>query len=100
MTELQPRTIIDKIWDSHVVAEQADTPAVIYIDLHLIHEVTSPQAFSGLRQRGLQVRRPQQTVATIDHSVPTTPLDVPIYDQMAAAQILSLIHISEPTRPY
>ena len=87
MTELQPRTIIDKIWDSHVVAEQADTPAVIYIDLHLIHEVTSPQAFSGLRQRGLQVRRPQQTVATIDHSVPTTPLDVPIYDQMAAAQI-------------
>ena len=90
MTELQPRTIIDKIWDSHVVAEQADTPAVIYIDLHLIHEVTSPQAFSGLRQRGLQVRRPQQTVATIDHSVPTTPLDVPIYDQMAAAQIAQM----------
>ena len=90
MTELQPRTIIDKIWDSHVVAEQTDTPAVIYIDLHLIHEVTSPQAFSGLRQRGLQVRRPQQTVATIDHSVPTTPLDVPIYDQMAAAQIAQM----------
>jgi 3-isopropylmalate/(R)-2-methylmalate dehydratase large subunit len=90
MTGTNPRTIIDKIWDNHIVAEQPDTPAVIYIDLHLVHEVTSPQAFSGLRERGLTVRRPQQTVATIDHSVPTTPLDVPIYDQMAAAQIAQM----------
>lgn len=85
-----PRTIIDKIWDEHVVAESPGSPAVLYIDLHLIHEVTSPQAFSGLRERGITVRRPQQTVATIDHSVPTTPLDVPIFDQMAAAQIAQM----------
>lgn len=87
MNSSTPRTIIDKIWEQHVVAEAPDSPAVLYIDLHLIHEVTSPQAFSGLRERGLPVRRPHQTVATIDHSVPTTPLDVPIFDQMAAAQI-------------
>src|SRR5690606_27530212 len=90
MTNSMPQTIIDKIWASHVVAEQANSPAVLYIDLHLVHEVTSPQAFTGLRARGLKVRRPRQTVATIDHSVPTTPLDVPIYDQMAAAQIAQM----------
>ena len=90
MTYSNPRTIIDKIWDNHIVAEAPDSPAVLYIDLHLVHEVTSPQAFSGLRQRGLKVRRPQQTVATIDHSVPTTPLHVPIMDQMAAAQIAQM----------
>jgi len=90
MTDYKPRTIIDKIWDNHIVAQQPNSPAVLYIDLHLIHEVTSPQAFSGLRERGLVVRRPQQTVATIDHSVPTTPLDVPIFDQMAAAQIAQM----------
>lgn len=90
MTELTPRTIIDKIWDNHIVAQQPNSPAILYIDLHLVHEVTSPQAFSGLRERGLKVRRPQQTVATIDHSVPTTPLDVPIFDQMAAAQIAQM----------
>jgi len=86
----QPQTIIDKIWHSHIVSEGPDTPAVLYIDLHLIHEVTSPQAFSGLRARGLPVRRPDQTVATIDHSVPTTPVDVPIFDQMAATQIAQM----------
>ncbi len=90
MTHSNPRTIIDKVWDSHVVAQEPDSPAVLYIDLHLIHEVTSPQAFTGLRERGLSVRRPRQTVATIDHSVPTTPLDVPIADQMAAAQIAQM----------
>ena len=90
MTDYKPRTIIDKIWDNHIVAQQPNSPAVLYIDLHLIHEVTSPQAFSGLRERGLVVRRPQQTVATIDHSVPTTPLDVPIFDRMAAAQIAQM----------
>ncbi len=82
-----PKTLFQKIWDSHVVTQQPDSPAVIYIDLHLVHEVTSPQAFTGLRQRGLKVRRPERTVATMDHSIPTTPLDVPIADALAAAQI-------------
>ncbi len=82
-----PKTLFQKIWDSHVVTEQADAPAVLYIDLHLVHEVTSPQAFTGLRQRGLKVRRPDKTLATMDHSIPTTPIDIPITDAMAAAQI-------------
>ena len=55
---MKPRTIIEKIWDSHVVAQSANAPALLYIDLHLVHEVTSPQAFDGLRRRGLKVRRP------------------------------------------
>src|SRR5512144_125679 len=66
-----PKTLFDKIWDSHVVVEQPDSPAILYVDLHLVHEVTSPQAFNGLRLRGLKVRRPDKTVATIDHAVPT-----------------------------
>ncbi len=82
-----PKTLFEKIWDSHVVTQPPDSPAVLYIDLHLIHEVTSPQAFTGLRQRGLKVRRPERTVATMDHSIPTTPHDVPIADALAAAQI-------------
>src|ERR671925_560087 len=82
-----PKTLFEKIWDAHVVAEQPDSPAILYIDLHLVHEVTSPQAFTGLRQRGLKVRRPEKTLATMDHSIPTTPLDVPIADALAAAQI-------------
>jgi len=82
-----PKTLLQKIWDSHVVAEQPESPAVLYIDLHLVHEVTSPQAFTGLRQRGLKVRRPDKTLATMDHSIPTTPIGVPIADAMAAAQI-------------
>ncbi len=82
-----PKTLLQKIWDSHVVAEQPESPAVLYIDLHLVHEVTSPQAFTGLRERGLKVRRPDKTLATMDHSIPTTPIDVPITDAMAAAQI-------------
>jgi 3-isopropylmalate/(R)-2-methylmalate dehydratase large subunit len=82
-----PKTLFQKIWDSHVVAEQPDSPAVLYIDLHLVHEVTSPQAFTGLRQRGLKVRRPEKTLATLDHSIPTTPPGVPLADAMAAAQI-------------
>ena len=69
------------------MTEQPDSPAVLYVDLHLVHEVTSPQAFTGLRQRGLKVRRPDKTLATMDHSIPTTPIDVPIADAMAAAQI-------------
>jgi len=82
-----PKTLFEKIWDAHVVAEQPDSPAILYIDLHLVHEVTSPQAFTGLRERGLKVRRPEKTLATMDHSIPTTPLDVPIADALAAAQI-------------
>lgn len=86
-----PRTLFEKIWDEHVVVEEADSPTVLYIDLHLIHEVTSPQAFDGLRRRGLRVRRPHQTVATIDHSIPTTPPEVPIADPQAARQIQQIV---------
>lgn len=67
----QPKTLFEKIWDDHVVVHQADSPAVLYIDLHLVHEVTSPQAFEGLRERGIKVRRPDHTIATMDHSIPT-----------------------------
>ncbi|MCC6606315.1 MAG: 3-isopropylmalate dehydratase large subunit [Anaerolineae bacterium] len=86
----QPKTIIDKIWENHVVIDEPGSPAVLYIDLHLIHEVTSPQAFSGLRERGLTVKRPSQTIATMDHSIPTTPIGVPIQDAIAAKQIATL----------
>ncbi len=68
-----PKTLFEKIWERHVVAQEPDSPAILYIDLHLIHEVTSPQAFTGLRDRGLKVRRPDKTVATVDHGVPTRP---------------------------
>ena len=83
----QPRTIVDKIWDDHVVSEDEGAPAVLAIDLHLVHEVTSPQAFTGLRARGLTVRHPERTVATADHSIPTHPRSLPIADPMAAAQV-------------
>ncbi len=66
-----PKTLFDKIWDAHVVTQPPNSPAVLYIDLHLVHEVTSPQAFTDLRERGLKVRRPELTAATIDHAVPT-----------------------------
>src|SRR5947209_1226401 len=85
-----PRTIVEKLWDSHVVAEQPGAPALLYIDLHLVHEVTSPQAFQGLRERGLKVRRPDLTIATADHSIPTTPRSLPILDKVAAAQVNQL----------
>ncbi|QOY90429.1 3-isopropylmalate dehydratase large subunit [Paludibaculum fermentans] len=82
-----PRTIIQKLWDSHVVSEPAGAPALLYIDLHLVHEVTSPQAFQGLRDRGLKVRRPDKTFGTCDHSTPTAPRDLPIIDPIAKAQV-------------
>jgi 3-isopropylmalate/(R)-2-methylmalate dehydratase large subunit len=70
----RPRTLFDKVWDAHVVApEEQDRPAVLYIDLHLVHEVTSPQAFARLATEGIRVRRPDRTVATLDHSTPTMP---------------------------
>src|SRR5690606_11141588 len=91
-----PRTLFQKIWDKHMVRpETSESPAVLYIDLHLVHEVTSPQAFTELRQRGLSVRRPDQTIATMDHSTPTTPrgLDgrIPVSDAQAAAQLRQLV---------
>jgi 3-isopropylmalate/(R)-2-methylmalate dehydratase large subunit len=83
----EPRTLLQKIWDSHVVAQEEGAPAVLFIDRHLVHEVTSPQAFTGLRQRKLQVRRPDLTTATADHSVPTRG---PVVDAQAAAQLAQL----------
>src|SRR5437867_3236275 len=87
-----PQTLFEKIWDSHIVRPQTpETPAVLYIDLHLIHEVTSPQAFTQLRERGLKVRRPDRTLATMDHSTPTTPRGpdgiIPVIDPQAIAQL-------------
>jgi hypothetical protein len=75
---LEPKTIFEKIWDNHVVTAQPGVPSLIYIDLHLCHEVTTPQAFQTLRDRGLKVRRPDLTIATMDHSTPTTPHNLPI----------------------
>ncbi len=83
----QPRTLFEKIWDQHVVTHEPNCPAVLYIDLHLVHEVTSPQAFQGLRQRGAKVRRPDRTLATVDHSIPTTDRSLPIIDPIAARQV-------------
>ncbi len=90
-----PQTLFEKVWDAHLVRpETAETPAILYIDLHLVHEVTSPQAFSLVRERGLKVRRPDLTVATMDHSTPTTPRGpdgtIAVTDPQAAAQIRQL----------
>ena len=82
-----PRTIVEKIWDNHVVTAQPGVPSLIYIDLHLCHEVTTPQAFQTLRDRGLKVRRPDLTIATMDHSTPTTPHNLPILDTVGKAQL-------------
>jgi 3-isopropylmalate/(R)-2-methylmalate dehydratase large subunit len=84
------RTLFQKVWDAHVVAQEPNSPAVLYIDLHLVHEVTSPQAFSTLRERGVQVRRPDRTFATLDHSIPTLTLDAPSADPLAAKQIAQM----------
>ncbi len=84
-----PRTLYRKIWDAHVVVQPPGAPAILYIDRHYVHEVTSPQAFTGLRRRGREVRRPERTVATADHSVPTGPADGPA-DPQAAAQVAEL----------
>src|SRR4051812_9696094 len=90
-----PSTLYQKLWEQHVVVEEtAETPAVLYVDLHLVHEVTSPQAFDVLRQRGLTLRRPDKTLATMDHSTPTTPRDsdgnVVWRDSQALAQVSQL----------
>src|SRR5262252_346055 len=95
MASSTPRTLFEKIWDAHVVRPATpDTPAILYVDLQLIHEVTSPQAFSLLRERGLPVRRPERTLATMDHSTPTTTAQVfggaPIAIDAAARQVREL----------
>ena len=86
-SNLMPKTLFEKIWDSHVVTEQPASPAIIYIDLHLVHEVTSPQAFDALRMAGRKVRRPDLTLATMDHNVPTTDRSLPITDEIARRQM-------------
>ena len=92
---MSARTLFEKLWDAHLVApETADTPAILYIDLHLVHEVTSPQAFSELRERGLKLRRPDRTLATLDHSTPTLPAndkgERPYANDEAKAQVAQL----------
>lgn len=82
-----PKTMFDKIWDSHLVYEEPGKPPILYVDLHLIHEVTSPQAFDGLRMNGRAVRRPEMTVATADHNVPTSDRLLPIADPISRQQV-------------
>src|SRR4030081_1003179 len=84
------RTLFEKIWDAHVVAQEPDGPALLYVDLHLVHEVTSPQAFEALRIEGRRVRRPPQVVATMDHNVPTTGTNGAGADAVSLAQMAAL----------
>ena len=86
-----PKTMVEKIWDSHIVHEEPGQPAILYVDLHLVHEVTSPQAFDGLRMTGRHVRRPDLTVATVDHNVPTWDRALPITDEISLKQIQALV---------
>ena len=95
MSTANPRTLFEKVWSQHVVVDETvDAPAILYVDLHLIHEVTTPQAFSLLREKGLPVRRPDLTLATMDHSTPTTPVrtikDLQIVGEGAAMQVLKM----------
>src|SRR5882672_6314378 len=85
-----PKTLSQKVWDAHVVRSQEGEPDLLYIDLHLVHEVTSPQAFDGLRMAGRPVRRPDLTLATMDHNVPTQNIDQPVADQVSARQMEAL----------
>jgi len=89
-TPSKPRTLSEKVWDRHVVRATADEPDLLFIDLHLIHEVTSPQAFDGLRMAGRRIRHPELTVATEDHNVPTTDIDQPIADPVSRTQVETL----------
>src|SRR6266704_2745838 len=88
----EKRTLFEKVWDEHVVTAPTGQSPLLYIDLHLVHEVTSPQAFDGLRAAGRRVRQPQRTVDTVDHNIPTTPRGMPITDPIAARQIEALQH--------
>jgi 3-isopropylmalate/(R)-2-methylmalate dehydratase large subunit len=87
---MEPKTLFDKIWDSHIVRSIKGGPDVLYIDQHFIHEVTSPQAFEGLRQRGITVFRPDKTVATADHNIPTKDQDLPIKEELSRIQVEKL----------
>lgn len=87
-----PQTMFEKIWQKHVVHQESGQPAILYINLHLVHEVTSPQAFEALRLAGRHVRRPDLTVATEDHNVPTTDRTLPIVDPISRQQIETLRH--------
>jgi 3-isopropylmalate/(R)-2-methylmalate dehydratase large subunit len=93
-TTTTPRTLFEKVWNQHLVASPANEPSLLYIDLHLVHEVTSPQAFDGLRLANRKVRRPDRTVATVDHNVPTTSIAdrLHIVDQTSSRQIEALRH--------
>ena len=84
------KTLFEKVWDAHVVAQDPGAPAVLYIDAHLVHEVTSPQAFAMLRERGLKVRRPDKTFATMDHAIPTRELEIALWPADAATQVQTL----------
>ena len=92
LTAAAPRTMFEKVWQQHLVAEPTGEPSILYIDLHLVHEVTSPQAFDGLRMAHREVRRPDRTVATVDHNVPTTSVQdrLLIADQIASKQVDAL----------
>src|SRR4051812_2418607 len=85
------RTLFDKVWNAHVVSPVPGGPDLLYVDLHLVHEVTSPQAFEGLRLAGRRVRRPDLTVATVDHNVPTGDRRLPIADETSARQVHALV---------
>ena len=85
-----PQTLFEKVWDAHVVAQDEGAPAVLYVDTHLIHEVTSPQAFAMLRERGVKVRRPDRTFATMDHAIPTRQVDITLWPSDAATQVRTL----------
>jgi 3-isopropylmalate/(R)-2-methylmalate dehydratase large subunit len=87
---MEPKTLFDKIWDSHVVKSILEGPDVLYIDQHYIHEVTSPQAFNGLKERGIPVSRPDKTLATADHNIPTVNQDMPITDELSRIQVEKL----------
>src|SRR3954454_5075284 len=89
---MAPRTLFDKVWDAHVVSRMPAGPDLLYVDLHLVHEVTSPQAFEGLRLAGRRVRRPDLTVGTVDHNVSTGDRTLPIADQISVRQIDALRH--------
>src|SRR5712692_10513777 len=87
---MSPRTMYEKIWEAHLIREEPGEPSLIYIDRHLIHEGTSPQAFAGLKAAGRKVRRPDLTFAVMDHSVPTKDRNLPLVDTVAAAQFDAL----------
>ena len=87
---MPPKTLFEKIWDAHIVHEEADRPSIIYVDLHLVHEVTSPQAFDGLRLAGRKVRRTDLTIATADHNTPTWDLSLPVTDDISRRQLEAL----------